>query len=635
MLSTKPNFKRLFVFLVSALILLHLVIPYALQRDSSSNAVKPAKAAVAFNRQAAVAWAVANNYGDGSGRGSSEGRWCATYIGRAWAAGGMPDASASWTGNNQIVRWMLNHPNDWEFRDKNALELGDIVLLSYNSSAGTSNWSYINEHGQSLWDHSAIVTGTGLLSAWNNERLNVSMNFFSTFPAQLGVHIKTDNSSSPNLLTNPGFEQNMTAWAWTSSNNCAWTTAYGGAHSGSRMLSTQRQSANRCHSLYQDVNISPQAGTVYTASFWGRRGWDGVPRNGRLAIWALGGQQENIGLPFPALSSADYQCFSVTLNVIRSGHTGIRFEIYMDDVGSPDYQFDTTSLRAGTRSDCPAPPTAIPSPTPTHTSTLLPPRPDTIGLYKDGVFYLRNSNSAGVADITVGFGGDPSDRPVVGDWNGDTVDTVGVYRSSTGWFYLSSSNTVPDAPYQVLLGNPGDTPFAGKWRADMVGDGVGVFRTSNGILYQKRDLTSGFSDYFAVFGNPGDTGFAGDWDGNGLDSIGVYRPSNTTWYMTNNSEPSGITFGDLGFAWDIGIGMPVVGDWNADRTSTVGYRLGTTFILHSTNAVTGTDTSFTFGVAGGYPIAGKWTVGNISNPVMLIQPASNTGNSNDNGDGAD
>jgi subtilisin family serine protease len=252
-------------------------------------------------------------------------------------------------------------------------------------------------------------------------------------------------------------------------------------------------------------------------------------------------------------------------------------------------------------------------PTPTPTNTPPPNRPDTIGVYlPNGTWYLRNSNSTGGADITASFGGDANDLPVVGDWNGDGMDTIGVYRNSTGFFILSNSNTAPAVNYEVLLGNPGDTPFAGRWRPDlMTGDGIGVFRPSNGILYQKRQLTSGFSDYFAVFGNPGDTGFAGDWNNDMKDSIGVYRPGNTTWYGTNNSEPSGITFGDFGFVWDIGIdGIPFVGDWDGDAVSTVGYLRTTdgTFVLHATLATAGADNSFAFGPAGARPVAGKWTL---------------------------
>ncbi len=263
----------------------------------------------------------------------------------------------------------------------------------------------------------------------------------------------------------------------------------------------------------------------------------------------------------------------------------------------------------------------------TPTNTPVSPRPDTIGTYKDNVFYLRATNNTGAADFTVDMstllGVTSGDLPVAGDWNGDGIDTVGVYRSSTGFFFLSDSNVVPSVAYTVLLGNPADTPFAGKWRADMAGDGIGVFRPSNGILYQKRQLTSGFSDYFAVFGNPGDIGFAGDWDANGLDSIGVYRPSNTTWYMTNNSEPSGITFGDISFVWDIGGNVPVVGDWNGDTISTVGYRAGTIFVLHSTLAPAGSDIVFAFESSGQLPIAGKWVSSASPNPNVVIRNSGN------------
>jgi hypothetical protein len=245
--------------------------------------------------------------------------------------------------------------------------------------------------------------------------------------------------------------------------------------------------------------------------------------------------------------------------------------------------------------------------TPTPSNTPIPPRPDTVGVYNNGVFYLRNTNSTGAADIISVFGGDPSDLPVAGDWNGDGVDTIGVYRSSTGFYFLSDSNTTPTVNYTVLFGNPGDTPFTGKWTADMIGDGIGVYRNSNGILYQRKNVSTGFDDFFAVYGNPGDKGIAGDWDGNGFDSVGVYRPINQIWYLTNNSTPTGITFSDIDFVWDIGASLPVIGDWNGDGSSTVGYFTNAgAFDLHSTNASAGSDTTFAFGPSAGKPIAGKW-----------------------------
>jgi hypothetical protein len=245
---------------------------------------------------------------------------------------------------------------------------------------------------------------------------------------------------------------------------------------------------------------------------------------------------------------------------------------------------------------------------------------------------LRHTNNTGAADINVAFGGDPSDLPVVGDWNNDGVDTIGVYRNSTGFFFLSDSNTAPAVNHTVLFGNPGDTPFAGQWSVDTLGSGIGVYRNSNGILYQRKSLTTGFDDFFAIYGNPGDQGFAGDWEGNGFDSIGVYRSADQTWYLTNNSTPSGIVFSDIDFVWDISTNAPVVGDWDGNATSTVGYftALGV-FDLHSTNATAGSDNVFAFGPSAGKPVAGKWIAGSqpaLSGVIANGQPGTSGNNSN-------
>jgi hypothetical protein len=164
--------------------------------------------------------------------------------------------------------------------------------------------------------------------------------------------------------------------------------------------------------------------------------------------------------------------------------------------------------------------------------------------------------------------------------------------------------------YTVLFGNPGDTPFAGKWDNTMTGSGIGVYRNSNGILYQKKTLVTGFDDFFAIFGNPGDQGVAGDWNGNGFDSIGVYRSSNTTWFMTNNSTPSGITFSDIDFVMDIATHAPVVGDWDGDLDSTPGWLTAAGMVYqHPNNSIVGPDNVFAYGPAGSKPVAGKWAAG--------------------------
>jgi hypothetical protein len=41
---------------------------------------------------------------------------------------------------------------------------------------------------------------------------------------------------------------------------------------------------------------------------------------------------------------------------------------------------------------------------------------DTIGVYRNGTFYLRNSNSIGFADIVFALG-IPGDVPIAGNWD--------------------------------------------------------------------------------------------------------------------------------------------------------------------------------------------------------------------------
>jgi hypothetical protein len=260
-------------------------------------------------------------------------------------------------------------------------------------------------------------------------------------------------------------------------------------------------------------------------------------------------------------------------------------------------------------------PTPTVEPTSTVTPTPIPGRVDAIGKYfasgsLAGQWYLRYTNTRGPADITVTFGGDPSDLPIAGDWNGDGVDTIGIYRSSTGQFFLSPSNTAPSIQIVFTFGNPGDKPLRGRWTTSSVGDGVGVYRNSNGILYQKNTLDTGISDYFAIFGNPDDQGIAADWDNDGFDSIGVYRVSNTTWYLSNDSTPSGITFADVSFSWGLGSGnQAVAGDWEGDGITTVGFYRGVNdFTLHGALGTSGANltVAITNAPLGGTGLVGRW-----------------------------
>ncbi len=105
------------------------------------------------------------------------------------------------------------------------------------------------------------------------------------------------------------------------------------------------------------------------------------------------------------------------------------------------------------------------------------------------------------------------DWPLAGDFSGDGIDTIAIYRQ-------------------------------GRWHLDMDGDG----RWSDG-------------DKYIEYGQPDDVPIVGDFDGNGVDEIGVYRKGD--WYAdldkNGKLDPSDL-FARMGESDDI----PVVGDWNAD-----------------------------------------------------------------------
>jgi hypothetical protein len=190
---------------------------------------------------------------------------------------------------------------------------------------------------------------------------------------------------------------------------------------------------------------------------------------------------------------------------------------------------------------------------------------DSVSTFNNGVWKISNANVVvggyPVAPFTVNFG-QAGDLPVVGDWNNDGIDTVGVYRPSVGDFFLSnavvsSTTTNPLVDLQIDFGAAEDLPVAGDWNADGF-DSVGVFRPSVGTFFLTDDLIAAAQvSITAVFGANGDLPVAGDFDGNGVDSIGVWRPSTLEFFLTNNNSAIANQF-----VFGAANNRPVIGDWD-------------------------------------------------------------------------
>ena len=192
----------------------------------------------------------------------------------------------------------------------------------------------------------------------------------------------------------------------------------------------------------------------------------------------------------------------------------------------------------------------------------------TIGLYDPSTsyFYLRNTNSAGPADETFGYG-DPTAGNryalVMGDWNADGVTTVGLYDRLTAQWYLRNSNSTGIADISFGYGEPGSSwsPIVGDWDGDGVTT-IGFYDTANAIYYLRDSNTTGVADYTFGYGVPGSTWtpIMGDWDDNQTSTIGFYDQASSHWYL-RNSNTVGMSDVDFGFGAPGAGWLPIVGDW--------------------------------------------------------------------------
>jgi hypothetical protein len=191
---------------------------------------------------------------------------------------------------------------------------------------------------------------------------------------------------------------------------------------------------------------------------------------------------------------------------------------------------------------------------------------------------LGNLNGGVVSSVKFGNSGD---RAVFGDWNGDGTVTAGVFRPSTGMWYLTNDNH--SVAITVRFGQSGDKPVVGDWNGDGT-TGIGVYRPSTQTFF----LANGFSGAISAklkFGNRGDVPVVGDWDKAGQTKVGVYRPSNGTFYRIDHS---GLKFGNAG-------DHPVAGDWNGDGITTIGVIRGSHWYLTDDNKTV--SYSFNFGTS--------------------------------------
>ncbi len=189
---------------------------------------------------------------------------------------------------------------------------------------------------------------------------------------------------------------------------------------------------------------------------------------------------------------------------------------------------------------------------------------DTVGMFRpsNGFAYLRNTNDFGVADIEF-FYGMAGDVPLAGDWDNDGCDTLAIYRNDR--VFVRNTLDTGVAEFDFYFGVPGDEPFAGDFDGDGI-DTIGLYRDTTGFAYLRNTLDTGFADHQFFFGEPSDVVLAGDWDADGLDTVGVFRPAEAQFYLSGANVTSQAA---TSFRWGTAAHRPVAGAFDLAATRNV------------------------------------------------------------------
>ena len=166
----------------------------------------------------------------------------------------------------------------------------------------------------------------------------------------------------------------------------------------------------------------------------------------------------------------------------------------------------------------------------------------------------------GSSTLVIPFGW-RSDQAISGDWNGDGRVDIGARRPGLRAFVLRRAN---GSTRTVPLGRVADFGVTGDWNGDGRTD-LGLWRPST----QTFLLRAADGAVTRVrFGAPGDRPVTGDWNGDGRTELGVFRPGTATFLKRNVSKREVVRVRSV--ALGRSTGLPVTGDWDGDRRTDLG-----------------------------------------------------------------
>ena len=233
---------------------------------------------------------------------------------------------------------------------------------------------------------------------------------------------------------------------------------------------------------------------------------------------------------------------------------------------------------------------------------------DEIGVYYQGEWFLDlNGNGRWDENDLWAQLGDENDRAVTGDWDGDGKDDIGIY----GPMWQGDMRAIEREPGLPDPENPVEfVPKNVPPNRHEATSGERLIRlTSQGAM--QADVI----DHVFRYGAPLDTPVSGDWNGDGIDGIGIFRAGK--WKLDTDGDgrfSSRDTVAEFGRAGD----RPVVGDFDGDGVHELGiYRDGTWMIDSNGNReLDAHDRVFEMGGTDDTPVVGDWNGDGIDEPGL-------------------
>ncbi|MCD7922113.1 MAG: hypothetical protein LUG27_06710, partial [Clostridiales bacterium] len=219
---------------------------------------------------------------------------------------------------------------------------------------------------------------------------------------------------------------------------------------------------------------------------------------------------------------------------------------------------------------------------------------DTLIVRRGNTFFVSYELESGDADLSFTYGRE-TDEVLIGDWDGDGIDTICVRRGNRYYF----SNTLGgQADYYIDYGKATDEVIAGDWD----GDGIDTLCVRRGNWYYiSNTLESGYAEQEFTFGKVTDAVISGDWDGDGYDTLCIRRGN---WYYINNTLEGGNA--EISFTFGRTNDVVLAGDWDGDGSDTLCIRRGNVCFINNTLEGGNAELEFTFGRTADEVYAGTW-----------------------------